>query len=230
MCGLKEAIHDEIGKTPDNQDLFFLGHPLDDPEDQIQEMLEMSNTFNLVLQTKDMKMFQSDKKMFLITGRKRSFSSISIEPDQPENINMKANKFGVVQHIEGKEPGTRIYTFRQYKADREGRIEYRTEKVFLIDKEGFETELSPLKLTTYDESRQLFGRDIANTMGPYVKALVSFLSECKYQNLLFYIHNNSLLFQLFHQFEMGPDKTVRHGHMATLLSSKCGIISINWHI
>ena len=51
-----------------------------------------------------------------------------------------------------------------------------------MDKEGFETELSPVKLTTYDESRQLSGRDIAKTMGPYVRALVSFFSECKYQN------------------------------------------------
>ena len=81
------------------------------------------------------------------------------------------NKFGLVQHTESDEPGKRIFHARLYEADREGRIEYRTGKVFLVVEEGIEIALNPARLTTYDERNKVFNRDGLNAISSYLEFL-----------------------------------------------------------
>ena len=129
--GLKEAIQDEIGETPEEQELFFLGYPLTDAEHELKDLLPMSTTFNLALKTKATKQFYSDQQLFLIIGPEWKFRAIQIQAEQEEAIELRSNnKFGLVQHTESDEPGKRIFHARLYEANREGRIEYRTGNVF----------------------------------------------------------------------------------------------------
>ena len=107
--GLKEAIQDEIGENPEEQELFFLGYPLTDADYLIKDLLAMSTAFNLALKTKATKQFSSDQNIFLITGPEWKFRVIQIQSNQEVPIKMDSNRFGLVQHTESDEPGKKIF-------------------------------------------------------------------------------------------------------------------------
>eukprot|EP00091_Calanus_sinicus_P004101 TRINITY_DN14304_c0_g1_i1.p1 TRINITY_DN14304_c0_g1~~TRINITY_DN14304_c0_g1_i1.p1 ORF type:complete len:160 (-),score=49.00 TRINITY_DN14304_c0_g1_i1:49-480(-) len=50
---LKEAIQQETGVVPIEQQLFCLGFPLEEGDSKITELMEVSQTFNLVLPDED---------------------------------------------------------------------------------------------------------------------------------------------------------------------------------
>merc|ERR1719341_2261856 len=117
------------------QELYFLGFPMEEPTTKITEFLEMSKTFNLVLREEDAdkrllfgrspRGFVSDKEMFLINGHRFNFQPMELRANSEEWIKLKSNKFGVAQDTEG-EFGSRIFQVRIYKAKKRGSITLRS--------------------------------------------------------------------------------------------------------
>eukprot|EP00091_Calanus_sinicus_P025287 TRINITY_DN9561_c0_g1_i1.p1 TRINITY_DN9561_c0_g1~~TRINITY_DN9561_c0_g1_i1.p1 ORF type:complete len:150 (+),score=61.39 TRINITY_DN9561_c0_g1_i1:48-452(+) len=98
---LKEAIGDKMGVDPDDQELYFFGFPLTEPEMQITDFLEMSKTFTLVLPEEDddkcfiifersPRGFTSDKEILLITGGRFNFKTILLKANTKEWIKLKS--------------------------------------------------------------------------------------------------------------------------------------------
>ena len=150
MRSLKEAIEKEIGISPKQLSLFFLGFPLEDENVLLNELLPLSKTFNLVLQDeegdkglfgKSVCQFFSDKAHWLIRGGQSNFAAIYIKPYQSEPIKLSSKKFGLVQHTEGEEVGKRVFHLRRYTVKKQGRI-------------GREEELTHEEYTTFEESRR----------------------------------------------------------------------------
>merc|ERR1711872_53830 len=166
---LKEAVDEKIGVDPADQKISILGYPLDNDDVKLEELPDMSHTFNVGLpdtsgnKGKGAK-FMSDREVFLINGKRFNFQAIQLFARQVEVIQLKSKKFGLVRHVEG-DVGQRIFHLRKYVVDKENdngsRIETRTgkddqQRVFLIsDKNpnGGETELESVKYTTYNESK-----------------------------------------------------------------------------
>merc|ERR1711915_892203 len=70
---LKEAVDEKIGVDPADQKVSVLGYPLDDDDVKLEELLDMSHTFNVGLpDTSGSKgkgaKFMSDRNVFLING------------------------------------------------------------------------------------------------------------------------------------------------------------------
>merc|ERR1711915_281009 len=168
---LKEAVDEKIGVDPADQKVSVLGYPLDDDDIKLEELLDMSHTFNVGLpdtsgnKGKGAK-FMSDRNVFLINGKRFNFQAIQLFAKTVEKIELKSNKFGLVRHVEG-EVGKRIFHLRRYAVDKETeketRIETRTDdaneeqKVYLISNKnpnGGERELEPVKYTTYKEKME----------------------------------------------------------------------------
>merc|ERR1711915_255449 len=181
---LKEAVDEKIGVDPADQKVFVLGYPLDDDDVKLEELLDMSHTFNVSLpdtsgnKGKGAK-FMSDKDVFLTNGKRFNFQAIQLFAKTVEKIELKSNKFGLVRHVEG-EVGKRIFHLRRYTVDKETeketRIETRTDateeqRVYLIsdkDPNGGERELEPVKYTTYKEKME------GNKISAYFKAVREF--------------------------------------------------------
>ena len=187
-----------MGVDPSDQQLYFLGFPLAEPEMQITEFLEMSKTFNLVLpEEDDDKSFlfgrsprgiASDKEMFLITGGRLNFTSILIRANSEEWIKLKSNRFGVVQDIEGETSGSRIFQVRIYEVKEKGSISLRTvdgtNKVFLVPEGGEEKSLTPVDTKKYDESmnasKKLGPLDHARKILPFLNTLARLLRASEF--------------------------------------------------
>ena len=182
-----------MGVDPSDQQLYFLGFPLAEPEMQITEFLQMSKTFNLVLPEEDddksilfgrsPRGFASDKEMFLVTGARLNFTSILLRSNSEEWMKLKSKRFGVVQDIEGESSGSRVFQVRIYEVKEEGSISLRTvdgtNKVFLVTEEGEEKPLTPVDTKKYDESlnagKKLGPLDHARKILPFLNTLAKLL-------------------------------------------------------
>ena len=168
---LKDVISKEIGIEPELQNLFCFGFPLQEDDILLEELLPQSRSFNLVLQEeegeklfgnrKELCKFVSETAKFLIRGGKTDFQAIYLPPNRTEQIRLNSNKFGIVEHTEGIEPGKRVFHLHRYVAKRDARIELRDEKgktnAYLVEDSGPNGNLillKPEEYTTYEESRR----------------------------------------------------------------------------
>eukprot|EP00091_Calanus_sinicus_P018571 TRINITY_DN4289_c0_g1_i2.p1 TRINITY_DN4289_c0_g1~~TRINITY_DN4289_c0_g1_i2.p1 ORF type:complete len:137 (-),score=53.94 TRINITY_DN4289_c0_g1_i2:272-682(-) len=109
---LKEAIKKETGVVPDEQKLFCLGFPLEEGDTKITDLLEVSQTFNLVLSDEGAdkgwgKKFFCEIDVFILTGGMLDFKAIPLKANTDKKVNLKSNKFGVAQNIKS-ENGQRV--------------------------------------------------------------------------------------------------------------------------
>ena len=97
MHELKEAIQKETGVVPSEQELFFLGFPLEEGDTKITDFLKVSQTFNLILPDEDADkgifgrkpQFSCDKDVGILTGGKLDFKSIPLKANTDERIKLK---------------------------------------------------------------------------------------------------------------------------------------------
>merc|ERR1719309_1214630 len=113
VFNLKESIDEEIGVGASRQDIFMLGYPLTDDDALLKDFTKFCSTFTVVVpaqgQDKDFaftgkkpKQVISDREVFLITGERQNFQAIHLNANSKTPIKLKSKKFGVVNHIEGK--------------------------------------------------------------------------------------------------------------------------------
>merc|ERR1712215_283463 len=197
VFNLKESIDEEIGVGTSWQEIFMVGYPLTDDDALLKDFTKFCNTFTVVVpaqgQDKDLafakpkpKQVISYREVFLITGERQNFQAIHLNANSKVPIKLKSKRFGVVNHIEGKDQiGKRIFHFQVYEVKREGSICLRHEdggeKVYLVAEEGQNgEELLPVDTKTYDESTKNSSFDkgckLSNTVSSWFGAIGSLLT------------------------------------------------------
>merc|ERR1719495_1223560 len=197
VFNLKESIDEEIGVGTSRQQIFMVGYPLTDDDALLKDFTKFCSTFTVIVPAQGLdkdfaftekkpKQVISYREVFLITGERQNFQAIHLNANSKAPIKLKSKRFGVVNHIEGKnEIGKRIFHFQVYEVKREGSICLRNEdggeKVYLVAEEGQnEKELLPVDTKAYDESKQVTslekGCKLSNTISSWFGAIGSLLT------------------------------------------------------
>merc|ERR1719495_62204 len=193
VFNLKESIDEEIGVGTSRQEIFMVGYPLTDDDALLKDFTKFCSTFTVVVpaqgQDKDLaftkpkpKQVISYREVYLITGERQNFQAIHLNANSKVPIKLKSKRFGVVNHIEGKdEIGKQRFHFQVYVVKREGSICLRHEdggeKVYLVAEEGQNGEelLPPVDTKAYDESKQVTSLDkgckISNAISAWVNGI-----------------------------------------------------------
>merc|ERR1711872_10073 len=104
---LKEAVDEKIGVDPADQKVSILGYPLDDDDVKLEELLDMSHTFNVGLpdtsgnKGKGAK-FMSDREVFLITGKRFNFQAIRLFAKTVEKNRVEVKQIRIGKTCRGR--------------------------------------------------------------------------------------------------------------------------------
>jgi hypothetical protein len=149
LLTLKETIESDEEIEPESQSIYFSGYWLSEDNILLSDFLKNGDELILSFPTASggPTKCQSNIDVWIVNGNKTQL----VPKSRSVPVTLKSNRFGLIRHKEGLEPGTRIYQVERFLLNEDDNIVLETEKgitkVFLNG-----TLVDPTDVSVYDES------------------------------------------------------------------------------